>query len=39
MTGPFVLVSLACKSAILIAEFACEMETRGRSTVAAAPSS
>jgi multidrug efflux pump len=34
--GLFVLAGLACKNAILIVEFAREMETRGRSTVEAA---
>jgi multidrug efflux pump len=34
--GLFVLVGLACKNAILIVEFARELELQGRSTVAAA---
>jgi len=34
--GLFVLVGLACKNAILIVEFAREIETHGRGTVAAA---
>jgi multidrug efflux pump len=34
--GLFVLAGLACKNAILIVEFAHEIETQGRSTVAAA---
>jgi multidrug efflux pump len=34
--GLFVLVGLACKNAILIVEFAHEIETHGKSTVAAA---
>lgn len=34
--GLFVLVGLACKNAILIVEFAHEIETNGKSTVAAA---
>ncbi len=34
--GLFVLIGLACKNAILIVEFARELEMRGRTTVAAA---
>ncbi len=34
--GLFVLVGLACKNAILIVEFAREIETQGRGTIAAA---